>query len=79
MAKSFQCLRVSKALLTETVKDIVCWQCPEPLVGTVAVRRSLTGEIVAQSERLLIKGAAVLEDLDDWDEQLVGQALREDV
>ena len=76
MAKSFQCLRVSKALLMETVKDTVCWRCPEPLVETVAIRRSLTGEIVAQSERLLIKGVAALEDLDDWDEQLVGQALR---
>ncbi len=65
MAKSFQCFRVSTALLMETVKGTVCWHCAEPLVGTVAIRRSLTGEIVAQSERLLIKGVAVLGNEDD--------------
>ena len=63
----------------ETVKDTVCWHCRDPLVGTAAIQRSLTGEIVARSERLLIKGVAVLEDLDDSDEQLVCQASREDV
>ena len=49
----------------ETAKDTVCCHCPGPLVGTVAIQRSLTVEIVVQSERLLIKGVAVLEDVDD--------------